>query len=75
MSEPTEPLPLSIEFGTLLREAREARGLSRRELARQAGRSNVSLLQYEHGTANPTLSKAVEIAELYGIDLRLVLGG
>lgn len=67
-----EDRTVSQSFGAQLQERREELGISRREMAAQLGVSNVSLLHYEHGTANPTLSKAVEIAKLYGLDVEIV---
>lgn len=67
-----EDRTLAESLGAQLQEAREARGISRRALADELGVSNVSLLHYEHGKANPTLSKAAEIAEQYGLDVEIV---
>jgi transcriptional regulator with XRE-family HTH domain len=71
MPEPEDRTP-SQQFGAQLQEAREARGISRRAMAEKLQMSDVSLLHYEHGTANPTLSKAREIAALYDLDVDIV---
>lgn len=64
--EPTSDLARRI--GDALTARRETLGLSRRALAEQAGVSNVSLLELEHGLANPTLARLEKVAGAYGID-------
>lgn len=62
---------LAQQFGALLTAERERRGLSRRGLAEALGVADVTLLAYEHGTANPTLAKAEELAGQYGLEVVL----
>lgn len=72
MREPKPPTsPLAAQLGGILTAARTKRGLSRRALAKELGVSDVSLLGYEHGTKNPTLTKVVEVAEQYGLVVEL----
>lgn len=63
----TTPTSLSEQLGHALTEARAVAGLSRRALATRLGVADTSLLVYERGTANPTLSKVEELAEQYGL--------
>ena len=72
MPEPADR-NLAQQLGAALAESREAAGQSRRDLARELGTSDVHLLKYEHGTANPTLSKVEDLAAAYGVRVRLVV--
>ena len=56
-----------------LKRAREAAGLSLRELARRAGTSHPTLLAYEHGTKIPGIDTFERILDACGfaIDLRI----
>lgn len=71
--EPTSPL--AEQLGKLLIDAREARGLSLRALAREVGVSPVTLSYYETGRHNPTLSKVYELADQYGIQVTITRHG
>lgn len=68
---PTTPQPtseLAERIGQALTARRAELGLSRRALAERAGVSNVTLLNLEHGRANPTLARLERVADAYGID-------
>ena len=73
MEEPalSEPVPLApaqpTPFSGRLQRAREAKGLSREELAVQLGVGRATVLRWERGTLAPTAALAVAIAELLGI--------
>ena len=67
---PTDPT-LAEQLGALLTAARTRAGLSRRGLADQLEVADVTLLHYERGMANPTLSKAEALAEQYGLELKV----
>jgi transcriptional regulator with XRE-family HTH domain len=75
---------LAARLGAALREAREARGVSRRAFARSvqskhrsaapgATIAHGSLREIELGTANPTLAKVEEVADLYDVDVEIVV--
>lgn len=64
--QPTSELARRV--GEALEARRAELGLSRRALAERAGVSNVSLLELEHGLANPTLARLERVAADYGID-------
>jgi transcriptional regulator with XRE-family HTH domain len=53
-------------LGTLLRGARKARGLTRREVAHRAGTTPADLRRYERGDAPVPPSLVAELAECYG---------
>lgn len=53
-------------LGTRLRELRERRGLTARELAAQAELHGSHVTRIERGAANPALSTLVSIADVLG---------
>ena len=61
------PPKLNRQFGRVLREIREGRGLSQEELGFESGyhRTYISLL--ERGLKNPSLKTIVQIAKALGI--------
>lgn len=59
--------------GVLLRDAREARGLSLYDLAHKTGISRQSLIAVEKGRADPKLTTVLRIADALG--LRFILEG
>jgi transcriptional regulator with XRE-family HTH domain len=52
-----------VDAATLIRTAREAAGLSKRELARRAGTSPAAIVLYESGEREPTLPTLTRICE------------
>ncbi len=58
-----------------LRNAREAAGLSLRELAKRAGTSHPTLLAYEQGKKVPSVATYMRVLEAggYAVDLHLAL--
>lgn len=66
------PGRLGEELGQILRDARDARGQSRTELAEEAGVSETTLGALERCQANPTLAYIEALGEVYGVRLRLV---
>ena len=50
-----------------LREIRERKGVSLRELARRAGLGVATLSRIESGEANPRLSTLLQLAEVLGV--------
>jgi transcriptional regulator with XRE-family HTH domain len=60
-------------FARTLRGAREAAGLSLRELARRAGTSHATLLAYENATKVPTVATFMRVLESsgYAVDVQL----
>ncbi|MCB1259555.1 MAG: helix-turn-helix transcriptional regulator [Acidimicrobiales bacterium] len=64
-----------MDAGTMIRSAREAAGLSKRELARRAGTSAAALVEYESGRRDPTTATLLRIIRAAGGDVRLVASG
>jgi len=50
-----------------IRQLRERKGVSLRELARRAGVGVATLSRIESGTANPRLSTLLQLAEVLGV--------
>jgi ribosome-binding protein aMBF1 (putative translation factor) len=69
-AKPADPVPadLRIVFGTNVKAARLAAGLSLRELSKLTGGSTSYLLQTERGTANVTLEMVMTLARALGQD-------
>jgi GTP pyrophosphokinase len=56
-------------YGSRLREMREARGLSQKELAEQLGITQVAISGWERGAREPDLEMMVRLAEFFGVGL------
>lgn len=67
--------PIKKRLGTTVRVLREARDWSRRELARHSGVSERYLADVENGTANPSLLRLLQLAEVFGMSVPDLLGG
>lgn len=63
---------LAQDVGRALTQAREAKGRSRADMARELGVSDVTLLELELGRGNPTLGRIAKYAHAYGVDLDVV---
>jgi transcriptional regulator with XRE-family HTH domain len=70
---PRVPVPPSQVRGYAIRGYREQRGLSLRELARQAGLSASLLSQIERGRTEPSISSLRKIAEALGVSIFYLL--
>jgi transcriptional regulator with XRE-family HTH domain len=57
-----------------LREIREKRGISQRELARQCGISDVLIYRYEKGISEPATKQLYNIAEKLAVSLDYLTG-
>ena len=71
----TRSEPSSETLGAALRAAREARGLSLREVARQVEVSPSFISQVELGKANPSVGTLYALVSVLGISLNELLGG
>lgn len=58
------PMP-HLRIGATIKELRELRGWSQRELSRRSGVSRKTLASYESGDCNPTLKKLCALAEAF----------
>jgi transcriptional regulator with XRE-family HTH domain/mannose-6-phosphate isomerase-like protein (cupin superfamily) len=72
---PPGPEPRAESLGAALRAARESRGLSLRELARQVDVSPSFVSQVELGKANPSVGTLYALVSVLGVSLNELLGG
>lgn len=56
----------AVKLGVLLRELREAAGLTQRDVAARAGVSQQAVAKWERGLASPYLYDLVRVAAVYG---------
>ncbi|TXH57502.1 MAG: XRE family transcriptional regulator [Desulfurellales bacterium] len=56
----------AVKLGVLLRELREAAGLTQRDVAARAGVSQQAIAKWERGIASPYLYDLARVAKLYG---------
>ena len=73
-SPPSGPEPTAENLGAALRAAREARGLSLREVARQVEVSPSFVSQVELGKAKPSVGTLYALVAVLGISLNELLG-
>ena len=64
---------LAAEVGERVREAREAAGLSQRELARRMGTSQAAIARLEAGGVGATLTTLQRAASALGMEVRVEL--
>jgi transcriptional regulator with XRE-family HTH domain len=69
------PSAFSLALGARLRELREERGWSQRELGSKLGILQSKLSKYESGTHQPSLRNLVRIASLVGVTTDYLLTG
>ena len=67
--------PLLLQLGAAVRSLRKMRSWSRRELAERTGMSERFLADVEHGVANPSLLKLIDLAQALELPLVQLLGG
>jgi len=70
-----QPSPFSRAIGTRLRELREERGWTQRELDSRLGILQSKLSKYESGTHQPSLRTLVRMANLFGVSTDYLLTG
>lgn len=63
-----------MTFGQRLRQERENRGFTRREISEQTGINVNSLIGYERDLNDPSLFNATLIADVLGVSLDLLAG-
>jgi transcriptional regulator with XRE-family HTH domain len=74
---PSKPRPSAFnrELGARLRELREERGLSQREVGRRLGILQSKLSKYESGTHQPSLRTLVRLANVFAVSTDYLLTG
>ncbi len=65
---------MEIFLGKTLKELREERGLTQREVAEALGIHSVTYLHYEKGQREPPLSLLADMAKFYGETVDYLLG-
>lgn len=65
----------SAAFARALRREREARDLSRRQLAAMSGVSERALINYENAVNEPPLGQAAKLASALGLTIDQMLSG
>jgi len=65
---------LVLPFANNLRQLREEKGMSLRELAEALDISKSALNQYENALADPSLSSIVKIANYFNEDINWLIG-
>lgn len=70
---PKSPLSTQLPFPQKLRMLREAKGLTKSQLAKRAGLSPSSLSQYEQGMHIPGPQNANKLAEALGVSMQYLL--
>lgn len=62
-----------VEFAKMIKQRRKVLNIDQKELARLAGVHYNTLLQLESGSGNPTLEVLHKVAEVLGLELKLVI--
>lgn len=65
---------MKIILGERLKELREERGFTQRQLAEQLGINSVTYLHYEKDQREPPLGLLADIAKFYGVTVDYLLG-
>ena len=64
-----------IKIGEFLQELRKEKGLTQEQLAEKVGVARRTVSRWETGFNMPDLDVLIELADLYGVDLREILSG
>lgn len=65
---------VSVNFGHILKELRQERNLSQRDLAKQTGISQQALSLWEQNKRTPNMDDCIILADFYGISLDELVG-
>ena len=64
-----------VKIGRLLQELRKEKGLTQEQLAERMGVARRTVSRWETGSNMPDLDILMELADLYAVDLRVILSG
>ena len=62
------------DFGLLLKQLREKKGLTQAQLAEKIGRDKGTISKYENNTQNPQLETMIEFAAIFNVSLDYLTG-
>lgn len=65
---------MKINLGQRLKELREEKGLTQKQLSEELGINSVTYLHYEKEQREPPLSLLADIAKFYGVSVDFLLG-
>ena len=65
---------MEVMLGKRLKELREERSLTQKDLAKELGLNSVTYLHYEKGQREPPLFLLVQFALFYGVSVDYLLG-
>ena len=65
---------MKTNLGQRLKELREEKGLTQKQLAEKLGINSVTYLHYEKEQREPPLSLLADIAKFYGVSVDYLLG-
>ena len=65
---------MKVILGSRLKELREEKGLTQKQLAEQLGLNSVTYLRYEKSQREPALSVVADIAEYFNVSVDYLLG-
>jgi len=57
-----------------LKELREQRGLSQKQVSEVLGCSSVTYLRYENGTHDPSIETLINLADFFGVSIDYMVG-
>lgn len=61
--------PVDVLIGSRLKDMRNAKGLSLRDVAKLIGRNNVTISNYETGRIGVDIPTLKKLCTLYGVDM------
>lgn len=65
---------MKANLGQRLKELREEKGLTQKQLSEELGINSVTYLHYEKEQREPPLSLLADIAKFYGVSVDFLLG-
>ena len=65
---------MNIILGSRLKELREERGLTQKQIAEKLGLNSVTYLRYEKSQREPNLSVLADISIYYGVSIDYLIG-
>ncbi len=60
--------------GMRIKELRDEKKLTQRQLAKEIGVSNVTVMQWENGIITPKLDKLIKLSDYFGVSIDYLVG-